>query len=130
MKSSEVKFRVRYCETDQMGTYSSSRALDWFEHGRTELMRDLGVSYAEIEERGLRLPVAEARVKYLGRAKYDDPLAMRVSMGMKGRARVRFDFEIVNADTGRLVCVGWTVHAVTGPSGRPVRPPEWFLELL
>lgn len=130
MKSAEVAFRVRYCETDQMGTYSSSRALDWFEHGRTETMRALGLPYAEIEERGLRMPVVEARVEYRGPAKYDDPLAMTVTMAMKGRVRIRFGFDVFNADTGRPVCRGFTVHAVTTPGGRPERPPDWLVELL
>ena len=130
MGSGVVEFRVRYCETDQMGTYSSARALDWFEHGRTELLRALGKPYAEMEDEGVLIPVVEASVKYLGRARYDDPLRMEVSSAMAGGARVRFDFEIVHGDSGRPVCSGHTVHAVTNPSGRPIRPPAWFVEIV
>ena len=130
MSSAVVEFRVRYCETDQMGTYSSARALDWFEHGRTELLRALGKPYAEMEDEGVLIPVVEAKVRYLGRARYDDLLRMEVSSAMSGRARVRFDFQIAHAETGRPVCEGYSIHAVTNPSGRPIRPPEWFVRVV
>jgi YbgC/YbaW family acyl-CoA thioester hydrolase len=71
-----MEFRVRYSETDQMGTFYYSRPLEWFECGRTELLRCLGLPYAEMEQRGVLLPVVEAHVDYLGRARYDDLLRM------------------------------------------------------
>lgn len=129
MKTAEIFFRVRYCETDQMGTYGSARALDWFEHGRTEAMRALGLPYAEMERRGVLMPVVEAHVEYLGRAAYDDPLRMEVRLRMAGRLRVRFEFEVTHAETGRPVCRGWTVNAATNRDGRPARPPAWLAEL-
>jgi acyl-CoA thioester hydrolase len=130
MRQCSVDFRVRYCETDQMGTFSSARALEWFELGRTELIRRWGVPYAEMEARGLLLPVAEAHVKYLGRARYDDELRMTVSAGMPGRARLRFDVTIVRSGDGAPVAEGYTIHAITDSAGRPMRPPAWFLELI
>ncbi len=54
-----MRFRVRYSDTDQMGTFSSDRALDWFEHARTELLRAVGLTYTQVEQRGIFLPVAE-----------------------------------------------------------------------
>jgi len=130
--SRPVQFRVRYSETDQMGTFYNSRALEWFEVGRTELLRELGGagSYAEMEARGVMLPLVEAHVEYLGRARYDDELSMSVSAGLCGRARVRFDVEIVHAATAAGVARGYTVHAVTNGDGRPVRPPSWFTQAL
>ena len=130
LPSNSLLFRVRYGETDQMGTFSSSAALDWFEWGRTELLRSLGVPYAEMEQRGVFLPVVEAHVFYRARARYDDLLQMTTTARMEGRARVRCDVQIVHASSGRDVVEGHTVHAFTGPDGRPIRPPEWFVEAL
>lgn len=124
-----VEFRVRYCETDQMGTYYNSRALEWFEQGRTELLRALGRPYRQMEQEGLLLPVTEAHIDYSGRARYDDLLRMTSTGSMAGRARLRVDCQIEHAESGRPVCRGWTVHAITDLSGKPVRPPAWLTEI-
>ncbi|HID78644.1 MAG TPA: acyl-CoA thioesterase, partial [Planctomycetaceae bacterium] len=124
--SHTLQFRVRYSEVDQMGTYYNSRPLEWFERGRVELVRSLGMSYREMEQRGILLPVREAYVRFLGRAEYDDLLRMTTTLTMPGRAQVRFDVTIDRADDGRPVCHGWTVHPVTDRSGRPIRPPRWL----
>ena len=124
-----VLFRVRYSETDQMGTFYNSRALEWFECGRTELLRAMGLPYAEMERRGVFLPVVEAHVEYRGRARYDDQLQMTSRGALVGRARVRVDVEIVQAASGAPVTQGYTIHAVTDPAGKPIRPPAWLAEL-
>ena len=128
--SNTIRFRVRYSDTDQMGTVSSDRVLDWFEHGRTELLRAVGLPYVEVERRGVFLPVVEAHVRYLGRARYDDELEMTTSAAMVGKARLRCDVCIVQADGGGPVAEGYTVHAFVGPAGRPIRPPAWFVQTL
>lgn len=125
-----VQFRVRYSETDQMGTYYNSRALEWFEYGRTELCRAMGQPYRQMEQRGILLPVSEAHLEFLSKAKYDDLLSMTTTLSMAGRARFRFDVEIREAATERLVCRGYTIHAVTDAQGKPIRPPPWLLELV
>ena len=119
--------RVRYSETDQMGTFYNSRALEWFECGRTELLRAMGLPYTELEARGLFLPLVEAHVEFLGRARYDDLLRLTTSLRFVGRARVRLDVQIVQAESGKGVARGYTVHAFTGDGGKPIRPPEWFM---
>ena len=123
-----ITFRVRYSETDQMGTFYNSRPLEWFECGRTEALRALGLPYAELEARGAFLPVIEAHVTYLGRARYDDLLRMATSIAFTGRARVRCDERIAQASTGRHVAAGYTVHAFADQKGRVIRPPAWFIE--
>ena len=131
VRQSTVRFRVRYSETDRMDTFYNSRALEWFEVGRTELLREAGVPYAEMEARGVMLPLVEAHVEYLGRARYDDELEMKVSAVMSGRARVRFDIRIRQVgDEAAAVAAGYTIHAVTDASGRPVRPPAWLAEAI
>lgn len=125
-----TELRVRYSETDQMGTFYNSRALEWFEVGRTETLRAAGVPYAEIERRGVLLPLVEAHVRYEGRARYDDPLAVETAVSMAGKASVRFDVRITHAATGAAVVSGHTLHAVTDATGRPARTPAWLAQAL
>ena len=115
-----VRFRVRYSETDQMGTFYNSRVLEWFECGRTEWLRAAGMPYAEMEGRGVFLPVIEAHVRYLGRARYDDELEMSISAGMSGKASVRFDVRMAQAAewAGR----GRGVHGPCGDRRRRASP--------
>ena len=86
--SDVLELRVRYGETDQMGTFYNARALDWFECGRSELMRRrLGMSYAVMEERGVFLPLVEAHLEFQGGARYDDLLEVASVVEVFGRAR-------------------------------------------
>lgn len=124
------RLRVRYSETDQMGTFYNSRVLDWFECGRTELLRQIGLPYVSIEARGLFLPLVEAHVRFLGRARYDDELELTTTLSIPGRARLRFDVQIRQAGAAAEVADGHTIHALTTDSGRAVRPPEWFTQAL
>ena len=124
-----IQLRVRYSETDQMGTFYNSRALEWFEVGRTELLRSINLPYVEIERRGAFLPLVVAHVEFGGRAKYDDPLTVTVRAAGEGKARLRFDIDIRHAD-GSPVAAGYTVHAVTSRQGKPMRPPAWLREAI
>ncbi len=127
--SHELTLRVRYSETDQLGTYYNSRVLEWFEVARTELMRAHKMPYVEWEKQGFMLPLVEAHVYYRGRARYDDLLTLRVQMSMSGRASLKFDVQITN-EQGQKVADGHTLHAIVKPDGRATRPPAWLLEKL
>jgi acyl-CoA thioester hydrolase len=111
-----------------MGTFYNSRPLEWFECGRTELFRQLGMPYSSLEARGVFLPLVEAHVEYLGRARYDDLLQMTSRASFAGRARLRCDVTIVQAENGKPVARGYTVHAFADRDGRATRPPSWLLE--
>ncbi len=124
-----ISLRVRYCETDQMGTFYNSRALEWFECGRTELLRAAGVCYAKLEEDGFFLPVIEAFVKYLNKARYDDLLEVKTSMFMEGRARIKMQVDISHRESQKPVVSGYTIHIFTNRSGRPIKPPQFFYEV-
>jgi acyl-CoA thioester hydrolase len=113
-----------------MGTFYNSRALEWFECGRTEALRAAGLAYAQMEERGVLLPLVEAHVCYLGRARYDDLLRLRTRVRVEGRARLRFDVDITQAGDGKAVARGHTIHAITNPTGKPIRPPDWLTAVL
>jgi acyl-CoA thioester hydrolase len=126
-----IQLRVRYSETDQMGTFYNSRALEWFECGRTELMRHrLGMSYAALEARCVFLPLVEAHLEFQGGARYDDLLSIATTVELSGRAKLRFEVQINRSDTGKPVVRGCTVHAFTDSKGKATRPPAWFVEML
>jgi acyl-CoA thioester hydrolase len=125
-----IQLRVRYGETDQMGTFYNARALDWFECGRTELMRrNLKISYAVLEQKGVFLPLVAAHLEFLGGARYDDLLKVTSTAAFEGRARLRFDVRITKDEGDRPVVSGYTIHAFTNTEARPIRPPGWFVEM-
>ncbi len=126
-----LNLRVRYSETDQMGTFYNSRALEWFECGRTEWLRHrLGLSYAALEARGVFLPLVEAHLEFQGGARFDDMLAVATGAQLAGRARLRFDAQINHQSTGQPVVRGYTIHAFTNATRKPVRPPDWLRAML
>ncbi|HWI56470.1 MAG TPA: thioesterase family protein [Bacillota bacterium] len=129
--SDVLQLRVRYSETDQMGTFYNSRALEWFECGRTELMRRrLGMSYSVLEDKGVFLPLVEAHLEFQGGARYDDLLDVASTVEVFGRAKLRFEVQVTQNLTAKPVVRGYTIHAFTDRQGKPIRPPGWFLEML
>ena len=126
---SKTRIRVRYSETDQMGTFYNSRALEWFEVGRTDWLRQAGIPYAEMELRGALLPLVEAHVEFHGRARYDDELELTTNAAMAGKASMRFDVTIAHV-SGERVASGYTVHAIVNDEGKPIRPPQWLAEAM
>ncbi|MFW6154218.1 MAG: acyl-CoA thioesterase [Planctomycetota bacterium] len=130
MAEHTTDIRVRYSEIDQLGTFYNARALEWFEVGRTELLRALGMPYPRMEARGVCLPLITAHVDYHHRAGYDERLRVATRLAAKGKARLRFDVVITHADEGHRVAAGYTIHAVTTAEGRPIRPPAWLTDLV
>jgi acyl-CoA thioester hydrolase len=122
--------RVRYADTDQMGMAYHANYLRWFEVGRTEMLRALGTSYREVEEAGIRMPVLEARCRYLRPARYDDELVIETVLAQLGRASMGFAYRVLRRVDGELLARGATEHCFLDPAGRPVRPPAFFAELL
>ncbi len=122
--------RVRYADTDQMGMAYHGNYVRWFEVGRTEMLRAQGMSYREVEEAGVRMPVLEVHCRYLKPARYDDELAIETMLTELGRASLRFEYRVVRVADGELLACGATRHCFVDPAGRPVRPPAFFAELL
>lgn len=89
-----VRLRVRYDEGDQMGITYHARYLDWFVIGRTELLRSIGLSYAQLERNGLLLPVLEARCRYFASTRYDDVVQIKTTLTQVRRTRVAFRYEV------------------------------------
>lgn len=120
--------RVRYADTDRMGYAYYANYLVWFEVGRNEWMRALGLPYTAVEAAGCILPVVSASVSYLRPAYYDDLLGVKTWVPSRGRARVRFSYEVLRGT--ELLVTGSTEHACTDASGRVKRLPPRLLELL
>ena len=116
--------RVRYAETDKMGVVYHSNYFVWFEVGRTDLLRNHGWTYREMEADGLSLPVIEAHAEYRQPARYDDELEIRVVGALASPARVQFSYEVVRVADSQLLVTGHTVHAAIDREGRPTRLPE------
>ncbi len=121
--------RVSYGETDAMGVVYYANYLHLFERGRSELIRELGFSYATVEERGIFLPVREATCRYFAPARYDDVIHIRTGLSAQSRASLSFCYEIANEDKTRVLTRGTTQHAVVDATGKPVRVPEWLSAL-
>jgi len=115
---------VRYAETDKMGVVYHANYFVWFEVGRTDLLRNNGWTYRDMESEGFSLPVIEAHADYKQPARYDDELEVRVQGELASPARVRFSYEIVRAADGTRLVTGHTVHATIDRDGRPCRLPE------
>jgi acyl-CoA thioester hydrolase len=122
--------RVRYADTDQMGMAYHGNYVRWFEVGRTEMLRARGMSYREVEQAGIRMPVLEVSCRYLEPARYDDELGIETVLVERGRASLRFEYRVVREADGELLACGMTRHCFLDLAGRPVRPPAFFVELL
>ncbi len=123
---SRSQVAVRYAETDMMGVVYHANFLPWFEIGRTTLLKEIGISYRQLETEGFRLPVLEVAVRYLRPAKYDDTLTIVTTLGEKPLLRIRLEYEVLR--DAELLATGSTVHAFVDPDGRPLRPPAWVAE--
>ncbi len=118
---------VRYAETDQMGVVYYANFLVWFEVGRVAWCRAKGFQYREMEERDHRfMMVAEATCRYRAPARFEDEVLIRTAVAGATDKVIRFQYEILNRKTSRLLATGETVHVVTDPQYRPARIPEQY----
>lgn len=126
----KTKIRVRYGETDQMGYCYYGNYAQYFEVGRVEALRSVGMSYREMEEKGIMLPVSEFSVKYKVPARYDDELTITTKIREVKGPRIVFDYEI-HLEDGRLIATAETTLVfVSKANMRPIPAPEDFLEIM
>ena len=127
----ETQIRVRYAETDQMGVAYHAQFFVWFEVGRVELLRQLGFSYADMENRDdCLLAVVDARCRFKSPARYDDQLLVRTHLKSLRASVIHFSYEIVRAPESTLLAEGETVHIVTDSTFNRRALPEKYLEAL
>ena len=130
MYTSETIVRVRYSETDQMGYVYYGNYAAYFEVARVESLRQLGMTYKELEGMGVMMPVLEIHSYFIAPARYDDKLTIRTTIHEKPGVRIRFNYEIVN-EQGDMIHRGETLLAFINMStGRPCKPPKAFDKVL
>lgn len=127
--SHRTSLRVRYAETDAMGVAHHAVYPVWFEVGRSDLMRDLGLSYAEVEAQGYFLMLTDLGVRYHRAARYDEQLTLLTRVDEVRSRTLRFGYKLLGPG-GELLSSGHTAHIVTDHSYRPQRLPEHLLERL
>jgi len=125
----DTEIRVRYKETDQMGVVHHSNYYVWFEVARTEYMREQGITYKQMEERGLMLPLTETHCQYLQGALYDDTIVIKTSMTRFSGARITMEYDVMRRDDNCLLAKGKTVHAITDKNLKPVNIRKADFEL-
>ena len=126
----EVKIRVRYAETDQMGVVYHANHFVWFEVGRVELLRQLGFSYREMEQDdGCCIAVVEARCRYKAPVRYDDEVLVRTRLKNVRESLVQFAYELVRESDGTLLAEGETTHVITDASMKKRTIPEKYMSV-
>lgn len=130
MYQSETTVRVRYGETDQMGYVYYGVYAMYYEVGRVEAMRRLGLSYREVEAMGVMMPVLENKSKYLAPARYDELLRIVTTVRQMPSVRIRFEYEIYN-EANALIHQGETLLVfIDKQTNRPCRPPRQMEDVL
>src|SRR5271154_5418241 len=125
----EARIRVRYAETDQMGVVYHSNYLIWFEVGRVEFIRQLGLSYKQMEEEyGCGISVVDVRARYRAPARYDDELVIETRLLAAREAVVKFGYRILRVGDGALLCEGETMHVCVGMDMKKRSLPPKYAE--
>ncbi|MCB0449411.1 acyl-CoA thioesterase [Mariniflexile maritimum] len=130
MKFDEIQIRVRYGETDQMGVvYHGNYAL-YLEMGRIEWLRKLGISYKNMEENGVMLPVVSLNINYKKSAVYDDVINVKTQLKNTPSARIEFEYEITNEQGEILTLANTTLVFIDMKTNRPMRAPQYILDAI
>lgn len=126
----KTECRPLYADTDRSAMVYHANYLRYFELARGTLMRDLGCPYTEIEADGYVYPIIEQGIKYHAPLYYDEPMWINTRPGKVGKVRLKFQYIITNAETGAVVCEGFTEHCAINSRGRPVAVDKKTLGLL
>lgn len=131
MVKNTTVIRVRYADTDAMKFVYYGKYFEYFEQGRSELLREIGMPYTEIEKHGILIAVVEAYAKYRKSARYDDLLTVETRCSEMPVARIRIEYRIMLEGEAEPIVEGYTVHSFLNEStGRPTRAPAQFVQVL
>ena len=130
MKEHKVEVRVRYGETDQMGVVYHGSYVPYFEIGRVEWLRNKGVSYKDMEQNGIALPIVSMHLNYKKPAKYDDLLTIHTKLKSYSGVKIEFDCEIRNVNEELLTTAHFILVFVDVNSGKPTTPPQYILDII
>ena len=128
MRSHTIEIRVRYGETDQMGYVYYGNYAQYFEMGRVEWLRNLGITYKRMEELGIMLPVLNLNTHYHKPAKYDDLLTLKTTLVKKPSVRISFEFELFNQEEELLTTAECSLVFIDMKRNRPTKAPDYILE--
>ena len=123
---SESKIIVRYAETDKMGIVHHSVYPIWYEVGRTDFIKKLGLTYSKMEEIGILTPLVELSCKYIEPADYEDELTIKTKITKITPARIVFVYEVYKDETQKTINVGSTTHAFVGKNLKPINIKKYF----
>ncbi|MCT4699422.1 acyl-CoA thioesterase [Tenacibaculum haliotis] len=130
MQKNTITIRIRYAETDQMGVVYHGNYAQYFEIGRTELLRSTGITYKYMENNGVMLPVISLSANFKKPALYDDEITIITTLKKTPNVKIEFDYEIINQNN-ELICTGNTILAfVNMKTKKPIRCPQYVLEKL
>ena len=128
--TTETRITVRYAETDQMGITHHSVYPIWFEAARSDWVKQLGITYAQLEKMGVMTPMSTLECKYTGVSRYDDNLIVRCFLTELSPARIRFDYQVIREGEESPICTGSTLHAwVDAETFRPVSMKKRFPDI-
>ena len=130
MIKGDIKLRVRYSDTDQMGYVYYGRYASYYEVARVELFRNLGFSYKKLEEEGIGMPVIDMETKYLLPIKYDEEITIRTRIEKLPSSRIIFHYEILNQNNDLANTAKTTLTFINLLNKRPVRTPKELLDLI
>ena len=130
MISFETKIRVEYHHTDQMGIVHHSNYIKFFEVARTEWLRAMGVTYAEMERRGVMMPIVDVSIKYRKPAYYDELISVTAYVDELPMARMTFKYEVRGEDGREIATGSTTLGFIDSQTRRPQRAPQWLLEVI
>ena len=130
MDAHQTRYRVIYGDTDNMGIVYYANYLRMFEIGRTEMLRDWGLPYREVELQGILLPVSEVHCKYMTPAKYDEVLIIHSLLDTGMKAGLKIDYRVTSEDEQIVHATGHTRHAFLNREGSVIRPPDFIRQLI
>ena len=125
-----TSYRVIYGDTDKMGIVYYANYLRWFERGRCEFLRQLGVPYGDIEARGIHFPVVEANCRYVKPAHYDDVVLIETRLDSVSRRTLIFSYRILREGEDVPLATGSTKHACVDGAGKVLRTPTDLVRIL
>lgn len=129
MYINETSLKVRYVETDQMGVVHHSNYYHWFEVGRTEFITKTGMSYGEIERKGVLFPLIESSCQYKDGARYEDEVIIKTHIESIKGTRVTFCYEVIRKEDNKLLAIGKTVHAFVNRDFKPINIKKSHAEI-
>lgn len=131
MLVNKTLIRVRYADTDKMQFVYNGKYFEYFEVGRTELLRSIGLPYKKIETMGFQLPVLESFIKYKNAGKYDDLLEVQAIVKELPHPKIHIDYVIKRNETEEIIAEGYTEHIfIKEDTKKAVRPPQFYIDAI